>query len=285
MYLKQSLISYDDKTVKKCNSKYRLFICGSDQIWAPNVFDPIYFLSFVDYEKPKIAYAPSIGLDRIPKELEVDYCNLLRRFDCLSVREEKGAELIKNICGLNAKVVLDPTLLLEDKEWLKLSVDPKIEGDYIFAYFLGDNKTHRDSVKWLADRLNCKIVSISQYDLDREMTDYVVKYAGPREFLGYIKNAKIIVTDSFHGTVFSIIFRKNFYVFERFSNTDKICQNSRIYNILNKTNLIDRIIKFDGYINNHIHEINYNDVYKLLEAERLNSITYLKDSISKYLNN
>ena len=117
------------------------------------------------------------------------------------------------------------------------------------------------------------------------MTDYVVKYAGPREFLGYIKNAKIIVTDSFHGTVFSIIFRKNFYVFERFSNTDKICQNSRIYNILNKTNLIDRIIKFDGYINNHIHEINYNDVYKLLEAERLNSITYLKDSISKYLNN
>ena len=66
-------------------------------------------------------------MDRIPKELEVDYCNLLRRFDCLSVREEKGAELIKNICGLNAKVVLDPTLLLEDKEWLKLSVDPKIE--------------------------------------------------------------------------------------------------------------------------------------------------------------
>ena len=70
MYLKQSLISYDDKTVKKCNSKYRLFICGSDQIWAPNVFDPIYFLSFVDYEKPKIAYALALVWIEFQKNLK-----------------------------------------------------------------------------------------------------------------------------------------------------------------------------------------------------------------------
>jgi preprotein translocase subunit YajC len=282
-FLKQRKRTYNAETVKKCNSRYNIFICGSDQIWAPNVFDPIYFLSFVDSTKPKIAYAPSIGLNSIPKELQIDYCNLLSRFDCLSVREEKGAEIINDICNLKAEVVLDPTFLLEEKDWKEVAIEPNINGDYIFVYFLGENKLHRESVRRLAVNLQCKVIAISHFDIDRKIADYVDNYAGPREFLGYIKNAKFILTDSFHGTALSIIFKKNFYVFERFSHKDKICQNSRINNILNKINLKDRLISYGGFIH-EICEIDYNDVNILLQAERLKSINYLKNSISKTVN-
>ena len=281
-FLKQRKLIYNAKNIKKCNHKYKIFICGSDQIWAPNVFDPIYFLSFVNPDKPKIAYAPSIGLDKIPNELQDKYRNLLRRFDSLSVREEKGAELIYKICNLKAEVVLDPTFLLEKKEWEEILMEPKIEEDYIFVYFLSENKAHEEAVKKLALILGYKIVTVSHSKLNKKMVDYVDNDAGPREFLGYIKNAKLIITDSFHGTIFSIIFKKNFYVFERFSPNDKISQNSRIYNILDKMNLNSRLIHYGSSID-EIKEINYKDVDKLLQIEKLNSINYLKNSISKYI--
>lgn len=281
-YLKQSKKTYIIETLKKYNTKYRIFISGSDQIWAPNVFDPIYFLSFVSDEKPKIAYAPSIGLNSIPDSLHNQYCKLLSRFNCLSVREENGAELIKSIVNLEAEVVLDPTLLLGKKDWEELAIKPKTKEDYILCYFLGDNKSHRESAKRVAERLKYKTIFISNYEMDGEIADYVDKYAGPREFLGYVRNAKFIVTDSFHGVVFSIIFNKNFYVFERFSNNNKICQNSRINNILYKVDLKDRLICYEGFIR-EINEIDYKCVDLLLKAERTKSLKYLKDSISRYI--
>jgi hypothetical protein len=280
-FLKQSKRTYNAETLKKFNSKYEVFVCGSDQIWAPNVFDPVYFLSFVNDKKPKIAYAPSIGLNSIPDSLHDDYNKLLSRFNCLSVREKRGAELIKNICNLEAEVLLDPTFLLDKIEWQRIAINPVINEEYIFCYFLGKNKAHREAVKKIASQLKCKIISVLHFDMDREFADFLDEFAGPREFLGYVKNAKLIYTDSFHGMAFSINFNKNFYVFERFSSTDNIGQNSRIHNILNKLGLNDHLIKYDNPIC-RINEIEYDDVNILLEDERKKSINYLKNSISKY---
>lgn len=279
-FLKQRRLSYNEKSVKKCNSKYDIFVCGSDQIWAPNVFNPIYFLSFVEDKKPKIAYAPSIGLNEIPNDLKDSYSNLLSRFDCLSVREQEGADILKKVFNLEAEAVLDPTFLIEKNNWNNLIIEPQIKEEYIFCYFLGENNLQLKLANKIAKDLGCKIISISNPHMDNSSIDIIDKFAGPREFLGYVKNAKMIITDSFHGMAFSINFNKDFYVFERFSNDNKISQNSRIHNILSKLNLEDRLISYNGSINK-IDSIDYTDVNKLLECERTKSLEYLKNSLLK----
>jgi len=279
-FLKQSKRTYSAETLKKYNSKYDIFICGSDQIWAPNVFDPVYLLSFVDDNKPKISYAPSIGLDSIPISLHDIYRELLNRFDSLSVREEKGAEILKTLFEINAEIVLDPTLLKKEI-WEEIVIKPKINDEYIFCYFLGKNKSHREIVKKIAKKLNYKIITISNFLTDDDLSDYIDKFAGPREFLGYVNNAKLIFTDSFHGAAFSINFNKQFYVFERFSIDDQICQNSRIYNLLAKVGLQNRIIKYNQSFE-ETEDIEFANVNLLLSKEKEKSMDYLKNSLKKW---
>lgn len=277
-YLRQRRIPYTTKNIIRCNSKYRIFLCGSDQIWAPNVFDPIYFLSFVDSNKAKVAYAASIGLNQIPKELERAYIELLRRFDCLSTREENGAQILRDLLGYDIEVVLDPTMLLSGADWQKLVINPPFNDDYIFVYFLGDNPLHRETVKNMARTMNYKIVTVSKFPADQELADFVDAYAGPKEFLGYVKNAKFVITDSFHGVCFSIIYRKDFYAYERFSNDDTICQNSRIHNLLKRLKLEERIIKFST-VKAFYTSINYAEVEDLLHAERSKSMNFLRNAL------
>lgn len=112
----------------------------------------------------------------------------------------------------------------------------------------------------------------------------VDQFAGPREFLGYVKNAKSVVTDSFHGTTFSLIFNKDFYAYERFSNDDPINQNSRIYNILDKADVHSRLIKYNNPINfKKPSDIDYKKVNLNLDKEINKSLKYLKTNLSKYI--
>ncbi len=272
------------KSYKELNTildNYDVFICGSDQIWAPSVFNKAYFLEFVGNDKKKISYAPSIGLPVIPKDKQAIYHSLLSRFDKISIREETGRKLLSNI-GIESQVVCDPTFLLSSKQWeeylnLKTIKHTQSHKPYIYCYFLGKNKNHRELLKIISDRTSLKVFGFSGFKEDKQYFDVTLDNFGPIEFLNYLKNANLVITDSFHGTAFSIIFKKDFYVFERFSKEDPINQNSRIYNILDKLYLHDRLI-VDSIP--HINSIDYSKVLPLLENFRNVSKKFIIDSLN-----
>ncbi|EGT3601060.1 polysaccharide pyruvyl transferase family protein [Clostridium perfringens] len=270
----------------KLNEKLDAFVCGSDQIWAPIRFNPKYFLDFVSNDRKKIAYAPSIGLEKIEdKFIEKRMASLIEKFNYLSIREEQGKKLIKKICGKEAKVVLDPTLLLNKDEWKNFESPYESNDKYILCYFLGYNEKNWKSVKELAERENLKIKIIPVFDKDYKLGYEVCNGVGPGEFLTLLKNAEVICTDSFHGTIFSINYEKNFYVYERFKNNDKISQNSRINNILKLLNLKNRLITINNENSINNIEINYKEVNNKLNSLRIESLEFLDDSLKKAVEN
>lgn len=279
-YLPQTKPIYSMQKLNSLSGKYKVFICGSDQIWAPNVFNPVYFLSFVSCKCKKIAYAPSIGLSEIPVRLLEQYKMLISNIGYVSVREYQSAQMIKELFSIHAEVVLDPTFLVSREEWLKIAKTSLNSGEYIFCYFLGDSIQHTHIAKKLSKKLGCKIIGISKSSFNQIQFDINDEFAGPQEFLSYIANAKLVLTDSFHGMALSIIMNVNFYVFERFKDDDPINQNLRIYNIINTFGLTDRLI---DDIPCSIKTINYDSVNKQLNSEKERSNEFLLSSISSIM--
>lgn len=265
--------------LEKINGRYNVFICGSDQIWAANVLNKRYLLDFVNDRNIKISYAPSIVIKPNNEEQKNIYNKYIKRFNYLSVREKKGQDIIKSITGISPDVVLDPTLLLDEKDYEDIIKIEYIKEPYILCYLLGDNKKHIKYINRFSEKNNLKVVALINNKSDLAYGDYNIYTSGPKEFLGYIKNSSFVITDSFHGVNFSIIYKKNFIVFERFNGDDPICQNDRIYNILSKLSLEDRIIKDLSDIR-HIENINYSYVNSLLCNEREQSILYLKKALN-----
>ncbi|PTM08485.1 MAG: polysaccharide pyruvyl transferase family protein [Bacteroidetes bacterium] len=241
----KSKIRSSDFTISSNNipfekiEEFEYFFCGSDQIWNP--FYPqnsmIDFICFAP-EAKRIAYAPSFGVDHIPEYKKVFYKEWLSEISSLSVREEQGAKIIRELTGREAEVLVDPTLMLSRDEWLSIASKPefKIEGEYIFTYFLG-NKTNEydDYIKSLADLHSYKIVNLL------EIREFDYYSAGPQEFIYLINNASLVCTDSFHGAVFSIILKSNFIVFDR--KEGKHSMGSRQQTLLKKFNLEDRFFE------------------------------------------
>ena len=239
------------------NSDFDAFICGSDQIWSPNNFDSKYFLDFADDNKI-IAYAPSIGLNNIYSPIiKEKMCTLIKRFKYLSVREETGAEIIKNNVGIDAQVVLDPTLLLKSNEWeqienIELAKQLKNQ-QYVVTYFLGDSSKYIKVIEKYAKNKNLKIYNIPVFKSKKINKYNFYTSVGPSEFLSLIHNANCVFTDSFHGTILSINYNKDFYTFKRFKSTSKNNQNSRVEDILKRLSLDDRLVinkklKFSAFV-------------------------------------
>lgn len=274
------------KFTKKCqspidfeiiNNKYDAFICGSDQIWSPTCFDEKYFLSFVKHNDKKIAYAPSIGVKKIvDKKIANKMASLISDFKYLSIRENEGAELINELCGLKPQVVLDPTLLYDKEQWKRIANISETEERYILCYFLGNNKAHWDNVTRISEELKLPVKVIPVYKKDFTRDFDVQDDVGPEEFLSLIYNSAFVCTDSFHGLAFSIIFNKPFYAFERFSNADKKSQNSRIHNLLQIVELKDRLIPFGKDLQSLNFNIDFKNAINLLEKQRQQSLNYLK---------
>ena len=271
---------YNKKNLKELNQVYDNFIVGSDQIWNPNNIDYTYFLDFVDENKNKIAYAPSFGV----KQNEYPYQNnklknLLNRFDYISVREEDGKYIIKKLINKSVKIVLDPTLLLEKKQWNEFVKVDMNKTKYILCYFLGEQKYYWKYVKKLQKEtgLEIRIIPIQPEAYFKKGT--IESEVGPMEFLDLMANAEIICTDSFHGMVFSIIFEKKFSVLKRFKDNDRKSQNSRICNLLKLIDLeeffIDENFEETKFIVN-----NYEDINNILAEKRNESKTYILDAIN-----
>lgn len=268
------------------NSEFDAFVCGSDQIWAPSCYDDKYFLSFVDCAQNMVAYAPSIGLPNIKNGyIKQNMARLISRFEHLSIREQQGSDIIKQLCERHAEVVVDPTLLLSASEWKTFLEDQrstrekKIDGDYIICYFLGDYRGYIKAVKRMSEKFNMPAYVIPIFARQENKIPFEV---GPVEFVDLIRNAKYVCTDSFHGIAFSINFNIPFTAFKRFKDKDPQNQNSRIINILEAVGLQDRIIdRNSSCFHRDLLKCEFSRANEILGELRAHSIDYLKNALEK----
>lgn len=224
------------KHLSSLGKSYDAFICGSDQIWSPYcIVNPFYYLGFTD--KLKIAYAPSTGTGKLPSTYIEQVRPLLESFAALSVREESGAAALSACLGKHVEAVLDPTLLLPATKWQKIITPAKAaEPEYILCYFLTPNKWYMDYAQKEAERkkLPLKIFythpAYKKYGNEQLVT-------GPDAFISYIARAKKIYTDSYHASIFSILFHKDFVTFKRFQDGGNNDQNARIVDLFRKIGL------------------------------------------------
>lgn len=259
-------------------NKYDAYICGSDQIWSPYLtFMGYYYLDFTS--KKKIAYAPSVGTNNGSEEYKKNVASCLNSFSYISTREQAGKELLSKLTNKPVKVVVDPTLLLRREDWNQLVVT-NIKEDYIFCYFLTPNPWYVNHAIELARKKRIKLKIFYTNPTFHKYNSAVV-YGGPKEFLTYIKYAKIVLTDSFHATIFSLFFQRDFITYKRFKDGGEKDQNARIYDLLTPLHLVDRFIG-QGELQNveHRKTINYDSVQKIMEDMRIDSLSYLKTAFS-----
>lgn len=264
--------------MKSLNNKYRIFLCGSDQIWNPNYFKKCNFLDFVSESNKKIAYAPSIGTTQLTENEKRKMKSYLDRFDKISVREESSKRLIESVVDKPVQVVCDPVFLLSREKWIEKMQLKEPEEKYILCYFLGDNPEYQKMTEKLQESLKIKVKIIPTNTFGYALGFETQKTVGPKDWLSLLYGAEFVLTDSFHATAFSIIFNKSFYVLKRFSDTSSKSQNSRIYHLLNMTGLEDRIWQNTtnvSYIENDI----WKTVDEKMKTERETSTLWLKNAL------
>lgn len=272
---------YNEEELKSLVSNYDITICGSDQIWAPNVYNPVYMLDFVPDNVRKVSYAASIGLNQIPEDLVDNYKKYIGRLDFVSVREEQGKEILAKQCGIASEVVLDPTLLVDIQEWKKLEYKSKIKEPFIFCYFLNTNHQYKEPVKEFAKIKGLKIYGVSGNTSDAEWMNILThQIVGPREFLGLINDATIVITDSYHGTIFSLLHHKDFILLERFTRDDVICQNSRIYQLEKYFGISENIVSIKEDTKLEIKSIDYETFESKLSTLRKKSLNFILKTLS-----
>lgn len=285
--LSKSCKTYSDLN-RMAAERYSDVIVGSDQLWLPvNVVSDYYTLNWVPENINKISYATSFGFSSVPEKYYNIYRNFLKRINHLSTREQSGVNIIKDVANLDSKLVCDPTLLLTKEEWLKeTTIERKYDEKYILCYFLGNNIEHRKFAERLREETGCKIVSLNHADEYVPYSDKFCDYApfdvGPREWLNLVLNAEYVLTDSFHGTVFSLIFNKVFFDFRRMKSNSKISTNSRLDSLLNVAGVdVQRILTGKEEPKDVLkYKIDYEKVNSNLSKFRENSKQWLLNSIT-----
>lgn len=273
-FLNETNIFVDNEGFNKIvSNKFDAVVFGSDQIWAPNVFNPIYMGIGLSSNVLMVSYAASIGLTHLPRELIETYRNQLKKFHAISVREDEGKDLLESIGVHPVTVVLDPTLMLDITAYRKLERPVEIPSEpFIFCYFLNAKHSYRVIVEEYAFKHGLKIVGISDNPNDEKWM-FTLENISADQFLWIISRANTVFTDSYHGSIFSLLYHKNLYIFKRFSESDAISQNSRIRRLCNLFNLNERLLHSGSVAD--ITPIDYEDFEKILKRERIYSKNFL----------
>lgn len=266
------------------DNQYDIYLAGSDQVWNITIPDAseAYFLSFTN-NKRKIAYAPSFGAKNI-KELAEDpqkYANYLLKFKDLSIRENNGKKWIKELINKDVEVVLDPTLLLDVDYYNKIMRDSGITGDYIFYYSPRYKKNIDKFVKKLSKKYKLPVIvfnSKEYYFRGLGLKGFKMTYEqDPGIYLHLIKNAKMVITTSFHGTIFSTIYRKKFWVMK---NGDMYGTDDRVITLLNQLSMINRLIEPEFYEEfDYNQDLDYSEYERNLEGLRKKSYDFLEKAL------
>ena len=278
-YLRCGDITQDIKKLPSITSNYFALVCGSDQIWAPNCYNPVYFAAFAKSGIRKVSYAASIGLNSIPENLVPVYAEHLSDFYAISVREEEGKALLKDKCGVESTVVLDPTLLLRAENYIKIEkrISYIRNTRFLFVYLLNTNHQYEKQIREYARKRNLQIIGVSSKTNDRRWMTHLSNL-GADQFIWLIHHADAVFTDSYHGTIFSLLFHKNVYTFLRFLEDDPINQNSRIRQLQQYFGLAGHIITESDSIDETI-TIDFDYFETQLGILRERSFAFLRDAL------
>lgn len=260
------------KNIEEVSNEYDYFIAGSDQIWNPHWINGyVEFLQFAD-KKKRISYSASFGVRDIPQEKRKDFSRYINGMEHISVREQAGAEIVQDLCGFDVPVLVDPTLLITKDEWSSIAEKPwwLEKAKYMMVFFLG-GMSEQESMecKKIAESNDLKIINI----LDKDNLDYYT--SSPEEFLYLIKNASIVLTDSFHATVFSIIMNTPFLNFSR----KGMEMNSRIDTLLNLFDMNERRVIDGEPIRLELFNVDFSNVEECLKIEREKSKKFLFEAL------
>lgn len=261
--------------------QYDVYCVGSDQVWNPGCYTNLnpYFLSFAPENKRKISYASSFGTSKLPQIVVPQYNKLLNGLDYISVREEAGINIVKETANRTAIKVADPTLLLNQKEWRAIAKYDKVPKErYILLYVLKDSEYIKEQAKKIAKDKGIKVVRICKGAFKQDKnSDHIINItdAAPDDFLGLFDKAEMVLTNSFHGTVFSILFQKEFYTIIK-RETDN---NSRQISLLNTLG-IDRI-KYEDEQFKENPLLNWDAINTNLENYRKLSENYILKAINE----
>ncbi len=282
MFSRMSKTYYSMDELYAADMDYDVYCVGSDQVWNPATAISIepYFLTFAPKNANKFSYASSFGVSTLPFETRDKYANGLNNLNHISCREVDGVKLIMELTGRNATHVVDPTLLLNTKDWKAISKHTFCpnEGKYILLY----NIYELDSIYELALRISSELgwpvlkLCKRGFLLEKHKGITNIPSAGPADFVGLIEKAGLLITNSFHGCAFAVNLQKPFWVIldQRASN------NSRLYSFLKHLHLENRVLKENNLTNlNYLQSISYDNVNESLEGWRKQSLAYLLNAI------
>lgn len=266
---------------------YGAVVVGSDQMWLPQGLPTNYYnLQFVVPGVRRVSYSTSFGVSSVPWYQRSRTSDYLRKIDFLSVREDSGAAICREIGGVEAKVVVDPTLLLTSDQWAEIIPNSAtMRSSYIFCYFLGANPLCREEARTLSRATGLPIIVLRHCDetipSDESFGDEAPYDVDPAGFVNLIRNASYVLTDSFHATVFSAIHHKRFATFYRFAQSDKQSRNSRIDSLLAHLGLWDRLVTKAGRIKEAMDvDADFGAVDMQLDVWRTDSWGFLKEALS-----
>lgn len=252
------------------NNEFDLFFAGSDQIWnyhfSSNRFDD-YFLKFAE-DKRKVAISGSFGVESIPDEWRQTYIDGLSGFARISVREDAGAKIVKDLLDRDVPVLVDPVMLLSREEWLKVAKKPRVDTSkpYILKYYLGDEAEEEKIDHWAKE---------NGYEVYQLLNDQIPELysAGPGEFISLISNAALVVSDSFHCIAFSIVFKRPFIVCARRGSGNYM--TSRLDTLLGKFGFENRwkhLLKSEEYL-----ACNHSQTDVIMAREQQKAIVYIQE--------
>lgn len=271
----------DDETLRNRPGDYDAYITGSDQVWNPAWYGdeaPAYRLSFVPSEKRRISYAASFGVDRFSEAQTQVFKPDLEKFDCISVREDNGVAIVRDICGKDANVVLDPTLLMDSHDWQDLFDRDIQDNNYILCYFIGQFHSVLPFLESMSERMNLPLVKVGRnYADSRVRRKMEIKpHAGPLEFLRLLAGCSWLVTNSFHGVALSVVLKKRFSVIAN-TSARRAAMSARIESILSKLQLNEAAVQLgESFV---APQCCYEQTHDYLAPLRGASIDFLEEAL------
>ena len=285
-FIKLSAVYQGYKALCEGTQDYDAFITGSDQLWSPAGLPTNYYtLVFVPDGIRKISLASSFGVAKIPWYQKKRTARYLRRIDHISMRENRGAEIVRELTGRSVPTVLDPVFMPDAEAWRRLIPEEKrIQEPYLLAYLLGNSAENRACVQRAAQTLGCKIVTFRHLDqyakAAEQFGDYAPYDADPAMFLNLLRGAEYVCTDSYHGTVLSVIHEKKFVTFDRYSSRSIVSKNSRIDTLTQNLQLKQRRYRsMEALASQLTAEIDYAGVNDRLKRLRAETAEYLDQSL------
>lgn len=265
-YIKESEFILNEYTKPDKRIKtFDYFLTGSDQVWNPlyKRANAIYFLQFAPKNK-RLSISASFGISEYPKNKEKQLEKYLNGMEAISVREEDARKLVEKYSKQTGVVLVDPTLGVDSKLWFDIEKKPElfVNEKYVITFFIGNMSENQNKfVKEYAKARNCKIICLNDKKYDELMA------ISPDEYLYYIHHAECIFTDSFHACVFSIIFHRNFYAFDRVDNDGDM--SSRLLDLTRKFSLEDRFFKGVNYVDRgEISQEKYLQIEEAITVEQ-----------------